>query len=262
MRPKPRQVSQAPSGLLNENRFGVGSRYGEAAARRTRARSRSARARPPSSGSTTAARPRAVRGAPARATRPGARASVGAQRRGGPDHDERRAPPGRRLRALVELDGRRRAPSTRMKPARERARRATSAHGSAGRQRHGERDQRARARRARASSRVGDALRRRRARPARPQLPAVRHADLREEQLQVVVQLGHRADGRARRLDRAALVDRDRRQDAVDALDLRLLHAVEELARVGGEALDVAALALGVEDVERERSTCPSPTRR
>ena len=33
---------------------------------------------------------------------------------------------------------------------------------------------------------------------------------------------------------------------------LRLLHAIEELPRVGREALDVAALALGVEHVERE----------
>ena len=42
-------------------------------------------------------------------------------------------------------------------------------------------------------------------------------------------------------------------RDAVDAVDLRLVHAVEELARVGRERLDVAPLALGVERVEHER---------
>ena len=35
-------------------------------------------------------------------------------------------------------------------------------------------------------------------------------------------------------------------------LDVRLLHHLEELARVGGEGLDVAALALGIDGVERE----------
>ncbi len=73
------------------------------------------------------------------------------------------------------------------------------------------------------------------------------------EQLEVVVELGHRADRGARRAHGVGLVDRDRRGDAVDAVDLRLVHAVEELARVRGKGLDVAALALGVDRVEGER---------
>jgi hypothetical protein len=52
---------------------------------------------------------------------------------------------------------------------------------------------------------------------------------------------------------RVGLVDGDRRQDAVDAVDLRLVHAVEELPRVRREGLDVAALPLGVDRVENER---------
>ncbi len=36
-------------------------------------------------------------------------------------------------------------------------------------------------------------------------------------------------------------------------VDVRLLHHLEELARVGRQALDVAALALGVDRVEGER---------
>ncbi len=35
-------------------------------------------------------------------------------------------------------------------------------------------------------------------------------------------------------------------------LDVGLLHHLEELARVGAEALDVAALALGIDGVEGE----------
>ena len=48
------------------------------------------------------------------------------------------------------------------------------------------------------------------------------------------------------------LVDRDRRRHAVDAVDRRAVHTVEELARVGAEGLDVAPLALGVQRVEHQ----------
>ena len=42
-------------------------------------------------------------------------------------------------------------------------------------------------------------------------------------------------------------------REALDALDVGLGELLEELPRVGGERLDVAALALGVDRVERER---------
>jgi hypothetical protein len=73
-----------------------------------------------------------------------------------------------------------------------------------------------------------------------------------EEQLQVVVDLGQRADGRAGGADVILLLDGDGRWDAVDVIDIRLVHAVEELSDVRGESLHVAALALGVESVESE----------
>ena len=82
---------------------------------------------------------------------------------------------------------------------------------------------------------------------------AVRPADARVEQAQVVVDLGHRADRRARVARGRLLVDRDRRREPVDRVDVGLLHHLQELARVGGERLDVAALALGVDRVEGER---------
>src|SRR4051812_14782803 len=90
-------------------------------------------------------------------------------------------------------------------------------------------------------------------RDQRPAAPAIQLRRAGEQQLQVIVQLGHRADRRARGAHRVRLVDGDGRRNAVDRVDLRLVHPVEELARVRAEGLDVAALALRVESVEDER---------
>ena len=81
----------------------------------------------------------------------------------------------------------------------------------------------------------------------------VGYADSRPEQAHVVVDLGDRADGRARILRGRLLLDRDRRRQALDRVDVRLLHQLQELARVGGEQLDVAPLAFGVDRVEGKR---------
>ena len=78
----------------------------------------------------------------------------------------------------------------------------------------------------------------------------VRDADPGEQQPQVVVDLGDGADRGARVARGALLVDRDRRRQAVDLVDVRLLHLAQELAGVRAQALDVAALALGVDGVE------------
>ena len=86
-----------------------------------------------------------------------------------------------------------------------------------------------------------------------PVVGAVRDADPREEESQVVVDLGDRSDGGPRVARRAFLVDRDRGREPLDEVDVRLLHLPEELPRVGGERLHVAALALRVDRVEGER---------
>ena len=86
-----------------------------------------------------------------------------------------------------------------------------------------------------------------------PALVTVGVADAREHQAQVVVDLRHRADRRARVARRRLLVDRDRGRQPLDVLDVGLLHLPEELARVRRQRLDVAALALGVDRVESER---------
>ena len=83
-------------------------------------------------------------------------------------------------------------------------------------------------------------------------LGAVRMADAGEQQPHVVVDLGDRADRRARVARRALLVDRDGRRQPVDLVDVRLLHLAQELAGVRRQALDVPPLALGVDRVEGE----------
>ena len=82
---------------------------------------------------------------------------------------------------------------------------------------------------------------------------AVRPPDARVQQAQVVVDLGDSAHGRARVPRGRLLVDRDRRREPVDRVDVRFLHHLQELARVRRERLDVAALPLGIDRVEGER---------
>ena len=82
---------------------------------------------------------------------------------------------------------------------------------------------------------------------------AVRMADARPQQAQVVVDLGDRADRRPRVARRRLLVDRDRRRQALDRVDVGLVHLAQELPRVGAQRLDVAPLALGVDRVEGQR---------
>ena len=83
---------------------------------------------------------------------------------------------------------------------------------------------------------------------------AVGLADSGEEQAEVVVDLGDGAHDGAGIVGDALLVDGDRGAQPLDVIDVGLLHAAEELAGVGGEGLDVTALALGVDGVEGQRA--------
>ena len=47
-----------------------------------------------------------------------------------------------------------------------------------------------------------------------------------------------------------ALLDGDRRRQAIDMLDVRLLHLLEELPGIGREALDVLPLALSIDGIK------------
>ncbi len=82
---------------------------------------------------------------------------------------------------------------------------------------------------------------------------AVGLAHPREEQAQVVGDLGGRADGGAGIAAHRLLLDGDGRREPLDRVDVGLGHLLQELPRVGRERLHVAALTLGVERVEGER---------
>jgi hypothetical protein len=86
-----------------------------------------------------------------------------------------------------------------------------------------------------------------------PQTGAVRATDPGEQQTEVVVDLGDRAHRRAWVAVGRLLVDRHGRREALDEVDVGLVHLAEELAGVGRQRLDVAALPLGEDRVERQR---------
>ncbi len=96
---------------------------------------------------------------------------------------------------------------------------------------------------------VDDLLRRLRRDPLAAHRAELR-PDAREQEPQVVVDLGDRPDGRPRVPVRGLLVDRDRRGQALDEVHVRLVHLAQELAGVGGERLDVAPLPLREDRVE------------
>ena len=84
-------------------------------------------------------------------------------------------------------------------------------------------------------------------------LPAERAPDSGEQQPQVIVNLGGGADGRSGVSDAVLLANRNGGTDPFDAIDVGLLHPLEELPRIGGQRADVAALPFGVNRVEGER---------
>jgi len=81
---------------------------------------------------------------------------------------------------------------------------------------------------------------------------AVRNADGAVDDAEIIVNFGDGTDGGARRAGGGFLLDGDGGGEAFDDVDLRALHLVEELAGVGGEGFDVAALALSVNGVKGE----------
>src|SRR5947209_4020786 len=68
-------------------------------------------------------------------------------------------------------------------------------------------------------------------------------ADTSIEQAQVVVNLRHCSHGRTRIVRRSLLVDRDSGREAIDMIDIWLLHFVQELTSVGGQRFNVTTLS-------------------
>ena len=81
---------------------------------------------------------------------------------------------------------------------------------------------------------------------------AVRVADSRPGQTNVVVDFGDGADGWARVLGGGLLVDGDGRREAFDEVHVGLVHLAQERTGVGGQGLDVATLPFGEDRVEGE----------
>src|SRR6202035_1938393 len=78
-------------------------------------------------------------------------------------------------------------------------------------------------------------------------------AGTRIQQAQVIVNFGDRAHRGARVVGGRFLLDRDRGRQALDGVDVRLLHHREKLPGVSGQRFDVAPLTLGIDGIESER---------
>src|SRR5437867_2726132 len=68
----------------------------------------------------------------------------------------------------------------------------------------------------------------------------MRLTNSRKQDPQIIVNFSGGRDCRPRVGARAALLDRDRRRESLDKIDIRLFHLIEELPRISGETLDVA----------------------
>ena len=74
-----------------------------------------------------------------------------------------------------------------------------------------------------------------------------------KQQLEMIVDLRHRAHGGPGGLHRVGLVDGDGRRDALDTVHPRLVHSIQELAGIGRKRLHVAPLPFRIHRVEGER---------
>ena len=82
---------------------------------------------------------------------------------------------------------------------------------------------------------------------------AVRFAGAREQQAQVIIDFSDGADRRTRVAVRGLLVDGHCRAESFDEIDVRFVHASQELTGVCAERFDIPALPLGEQGVERQR---------
>src|SRR5216684_39497 len=85
-----------------------------------------------------------------------------------------------------------------------------------------------------------------------PAFRAVGMADTRVQQSHIIINLGHGPNRRARIMRGSLLVNGDGGRESVDMVDIRLLHFIEELACIGRERLDIAALSFREDGVESQ----------
>ena len=84
-------------------------------------------------------------------------------------------------------------------------------------------------------------------------LGAVGRADAREQQAQVVIDFGNRADGRARVVRRSFLFYGDCRRQTGDVVDIGFVDAHKKLARIRRQRLNIASLTFGKYRIKSER---------
>ncbi len=82
---------------------------------------------------------------------------------------------------------------------------------------------------------------------------AMHHAQSRDQDAEVIVNLGDRTDGASRRMPDVLLLQRHRGGQAFDPLDHGLLRLADELTGVGRQRFDIPALPLGIDGVHRQR---------
>ncbi len=80
--------------------------------------------------------------------------------------------------------------------------------------------------------------------------PAICLTDAPEQQPKVIIDFRRGSDCRARIACRGFLLDRDGRTDALDEIDIRLVHSFQELTGIGRQAFDVPALSFRIDGIE------------
>ena len=83
-------------------------------------------------------------------------------------------------------------------------------------------------------------------------LGTVGFASATEQKAQIVLNLGDGADGRSRVVTCRFLIDRNSGRQTLDGIDIGLVHLTKKLPGVSGKTLDVAALTLRKDRVERQ----------
>ena len=81
---------------------------------------------------------------------------------------------------------------------------------------------------------------------------AKRCASAGEQKPQVVVNFRHRTDGGAWVVAGGLLFDGNGRAQALDHVHIGLVHQLQKLPCVGGQALHITALSFGIERVKRQ----------
>ena len=84
-------------------------------------------------------------------------------------------------------------------------------------------------------------------------LGAIRRAYAGEQQAQIIVDFGNGANGRTRVVAGGFLFDRNGGREAFNQIDIGFVHHLQKLARIGGKAFHITALAFGIQGVERQR---------